>query len=302
MTIELIVTGTEGQVARALSERASNRAGLDLVCIGRPQFELERPETIEPVIRELSPDVIVSAAAYTAVDQAEDEAERAMRINGDGAGHLARAAQSAGARLIHISTDYVYDGTKPTPYVETDPVAPQSAYGHSKLAGEHQVQAAHPDAVILRTAWVYSPFGRNFVKTMLEVARNRDQLSVVDDQIGSPTSAHDIADAILAIVDKWRTEPAKGVGEVYHCAGRGQATWCELARHTLETSRVKGGAFAEVQAIATSDWPTKAARPQNSRLDCGKLRDYFSWQMPCWRESVTSVVHRLLKAAEETDG
>lgn len=294
MAVKLFVTGSEGQLARALTECAADRDDLDLVCAGRPQFDLEQPETIERAVHEISPDVIVSAAAYTTVDQAEDEPQLAMRINGDAAGLVARAARSAGAKLIHVSTDYVYDGTKSAPYEETDPVAPQSVYGMSKLAGEFQVRAEHPEAVLVRTAWVYSPFGRNFVKTMLDVARTRNQLTVVDDQYGSPTSAHDIADAILAMLELWRSQPGKGAGEIYHCAGAGQATWYELARRVFATSKANGGPFAEVAAMSTRDWPTKAVRPRNSRLDCSKIRLDFSWQAPDWRTSVDVVVQKLL--------
>ena len=295
MAVRILVTGAEGQLARALGERAAARSDIDLIYARRPAFDLEKIETIEPVIRAARPDVVVAAAAYTAVDLAEDEPGRAMRINGDGAGHLAAAARAASAELIHISTDYVYYGGKPTPYVETDPVAPQNAYGRSKLAGELTVRAAHPDAVIIRTAWVYSPFGRNFVKTMLDLARTRDKLAVVDDQRGNPTSAHDIADAILAMVARWQASPTTAAGELYHCAGTGEATWCDVARHVFAASKARGGPFAEVIPIASDDWPTKAVRPANSRLDCAKLAVDFGWQSPAWQLSVDGVVQRLLE-------
>jgi dTDP-4-dehydrorhamnose reductase len=298
MAIKILVTGTEGQVARALAESAQDHPDLDLVCVGRPHLDLAKPETFKRVVCDQSPDVVISAAAYTAVDRAEDEVDLAMRINGDAAGQLACAAKSAGAKLIHLSTDYVYDGVKPSPYLETDRVAPQSAYGRSKLAGELRVHAQLPDAVILRTAWVYSPFGRNFVKTMLDLARTREQLSVVGDQYGNPTSAHDIADAILTIVERWRSEPAIGAGECYHCAGSGEATWCDFAQHVFETSRAIGGPSAEVTPINSSEWPTKAKRPLNSRLDCSKLLRDFSFKADDWRTSVGDVVQRLL--AEQT--
>lgn len=296
MAIRMLVTGTQGQLARALAERAAARQGIEIIAVGRPGLDLEQPDTIERTVREAGCGVVVSAAAYTAVDRAEDEPATAMRINGNAPGLLARSARAAGARLIHISTDYVYDGRKPSPYVETDPTAPQNAYGSSKLAGEEAALAADPAAVILRTAWVYSPFGANFVKTMLNLARTRDRLTVVDDQHGNPTSALDIADAILAVVDRWRDTPGIGAGQRYHCAGSGETTWCGLARHALEVSRASGGPFAEVAPIASRDWPTKAARPANSRLDCSKLKRDFGWQAPDWHDSIRAVVPRLLAA------
>jgi dTDP-4-dehydrorhamnose reductase len=298
MSIKVLVTGTEGQVARALAERATGYPELDLIFAGRPHLDLLKPETIVRTVRQYAPDVVVSAAAYTAVDRAEVEADLAMRINCDAAGQLARSAKAMDAKLIHLSTDYVYDGVKRLPYFETDSVGPQTVYGRSKLAGELQVHAQHPDAIILRTAWVYSPFGRNFVKTMLDLARTRDQMSVVGDQRGNPTSANDIADAVLTIIERWSSEPALGAGECYHCAGSGEATWYDLARHIFETSRAIGGPFSEVTPISSSEWPTKAKRPRNSRLDCSKVLRDFAFQAANWRPSIDDVVLRLV--AEQT--
>lgn len=301
MVIKVLVTGTEGQVARALMERAVGDEDLALVCVGRPYLDLAKPETIERVVRQQAPDIVVSAAAYTAVDRAEVEVELAMWTNGEAAGRLATAAKKMNSKLIQLSTDYVYDGNKRMPYVETDAVGPLTIYGLSKLQGEVLVQEQHPDAIILRTAWVYSPFGRNFVKTMLDLARTRDQLSVVDDQRGSPTSAWDIADAIVTIVRRWRFEPAAGAGETYHCAGSGEATWCQLAKHVFEASRAIGGPTAAVAPINSSDWPTKARRPSNSTLDCSKLTQDFSFRAADWRVSVDNVVQQLI-AAQKTKG
>lgn len=291
--MRILVTGSSGQVARALAERGA-AAGVEALCRGRPELDLADGESIAPIVRAVKPDVIVSAAAYTQVDQAEDEPELAHAINAVAPGVLAEAAQEVGARLIHLSTDYVYDGSKDAPYVETDATGPRSVYGASKLAGEAAVREACPAHVILRTAWVYSPFGRNFVKTMLNLAGTRDTLSVVADQFGNPTSAFDIADAILAIVSRWRRKPGAGLGEIYHCAGEGDATWRDLARHALETSAALGGPHARVDAITTAQWPTKAVRPANSRLDCAKLARDFDWRAPHWRDSVNDVVRRLL--------
>ncbi len=294
--MRILVTGVEGQLARGLSERAS---GVEVIRVGRPELDLEVADTIERTVRAIAPDVVVSAAAFTAVDRAEDEPERAMRVNGQAPGVLARAARTAGARIIHVSTDYVYDGTKADPYVETDPVRPCSVYGRTKLEGEERVRAAHPEHVVVRTAWVYSPYGSNFVRTMLQLARTRDHLSVVDDQYGNPTCALDLAEAILAILQRWQSEPNAGLGQTYHCAGAGAATWCGLARHTFEASQRSGGPIAKVAAITTRDWPTRALRPANSRLDCRKLEADFGWRAPDWRVSIDAVVRRVLAEHSE---
>jgi dTDP-4-dehydrorhamnose reductase len=292
--MRLLVTGTEGQLARALSERGATAAGVEVVCVGRPSLDLARPETIAAAVREVGPDVIVNAAAYTAVDRAEDEPEIARAVNAVAPGVLADASRKAGARLIHLSSDYVYDGEKSEPYVESDQLHPLSVYGQTKLDGETAVREHCNEHVILRTSWVYSPFGRNFVRSMLELAATRSRLTVVDDQYGNPTSALDVADAVLAIVSHWRQTPRSGLGQVYHCAGTGATTWCGLARHVLRESARLGGPLAEVVAITSRDWPTKAARPANSRLDCGRLARDFAWRSPEWQQSVSVVVRRLL--------
>jgi dTDP-4-dehydrorhamnose reductase len=237
--------------------------------------------------------VVVNAAAYTAVDQAEDDPEAAFRINSAAAGQVAAAARLAGARVIQVSTDYVFDGSAEGAYSETAPTAPLGVYGRSKLEGEKAVAKANPDHLILRTAWVYSPFGRNFVKTMLNAAQTRDSLNVVDDQHGNPTSALDIADGILAIVALWSSGSATGLGGVYHLAGTGSTSWCGLARHVFAQARALGLPAAEVSPIRTEDWPTRAARPRNSRLDCSKLESDFGYRAPAWQESVGDTVRRL---------
>ena len=196
--MRLAVTGREGQVATALA-RAGALAGIEVVRLGRPELDLERPETIAPALQAVRPDVVVSAAAYTAVDQAESEPERARRINAQAPGVLAEAAARLGAPIVHLSTDYVFDGEKRAPYTEADATGPVTVYGATKLQGEQAVAAGHPRHVILRTAWVYAPWGKNFVRTMLRLAEAREEVGVVADQHGCPTYAPDIADAVLAI-------------------------------------------------------------------------------------------------------
>ncbi|MER9137254.1 dTDP-4-dehydrorhamnose reductase [Mesorhizobium sp. M0830] len=292
--MRLVVTGREGQVAASLLEAGRRSAGVEVVAIGRPELDLARPEMVIEPIAAAKPDIVVSAAAYTAVDQAEDEPDLAFAVNAVGAGKVAEAARRLGVPIIHLSTDYVFDGSKDSAYVETDATAPASVYGASKLAGEQAVASANPRHLILRTAWVYSPFGKNFVKTMLRLAADRDEISVVADQWGNPTSALDIADAILHAAAQLHDGKSFGAPGTYHLAGTGEANWSGFARHILDTSRVSGGPWARVRDIATMDYPTKARRPANSRLSSAKFASVFGWNAPDWRQSTETVVRRLV--------
>ncbi|RVB80555.1 MULTISPECIES: dTDP-4-dehydrorhamnose reductase [unclassified Mesorhizobium] len=292
--MRLVVTGREGQVVSSLVERARTHADIEVVTLGRPELDLAKPETIERALVATRPDLVVSAAAYTAVDQAEDEPDLAFAVNGIGAGHVAAAAARIGAPVIHLSTDYVFDGSGEGAYVEEDEPAPRSVYGASKLAGEHAVAKANPRHLILRTAWVYSPFGRNFVKTMLKLAADRDEIAVVADQWGNPTSALDIADAILHVAAMLHGNKGFASFGVYHLAGTGETNWSGFARHILDTSRVLGGPDAVVRDIAMKDYPTKAQRPANSRLSSAKFADAFGWNLPEWRGATGRVVEQLL--------
>jgi dTDP-4-dehydrorhamnose reductase len=291
--VRLLVTGRDGQLVRSLVERAGGRSDLKLVCAGRPETDLAVSGSIAEAIRAAAPDVVINAAAYTAVDQAEDEPELAFRINAEAAGEAAAAARDAGVPIIQLSTDYVFDGRGEGPYREDAPTHPIGVYGRSKLVGEEAVRAATPDHLILRTAWVYSPFGRNFVKTIMGAARERDMLKVVDDQIGSPTSAFDLADGLLALIDRWQGGDRAGLGQTYHLAGSGSTSWCGLARQVMAEYRRRGLPAAEVQPISTEDWPTRAERPRNSVLDSGRFERDFGFRMPDWRASVAAVVARL---------
>ncbi|CAA9260251.1 MAG: dTDP-4-dehydrorhamnose reductase [uncultured Chloroflexia bacterium] len=295
--MKVLVTGATGQLVQSLVERSQSLPALELVAVGRPDLDLEKPDSIVRAVQAVSPDVVINAAAYTAVDQAEDEPEQAFRINGAAAGELAAAARAAGARIIQISTDYVFDGTAPDAYAETASVNPLGVYGRSKLQGEEAVRAAAPEHVIVRTAWVYSPFGRNFVKTMLALGRDRDALTVVEDQHGNPSSALDLAHGLLAILSRWGRLPEAGLGETYHLAGTGSVSWFEFARHVFDASQRLGGPWAEVRPIHSQDWPTKAVRPKNSRLDCSKYGCDFGYCAPEWRLSASHVVERLVTNA-----
>lgn len=292
--MKLLVTGSQGQLARALQERAASRAGIEIIAVGRPAADLEVPGSVAAAIRSAAPDVIINAAAFTAVDDAEDEPERAWRINADAAGEAAAAAAAAGAAIIQISTDYVFDGSADGAWREDSPTAPLGVYGWSKLGGEEQVRAATDRHLIVRTAWVYSPWGRNFVKAMLRLAAERDEVGVVDDQRGSPTSALDLAEALLAVLESWRGGERSGLGRTFHVAGTGSCSWAELAEEIFRQSAAGGGPSATVRRIASADYPTKAARPRNSTLDTSAFERAFGFAMPDWRNSVGEVVRRLL--------
>jgi len=293
----ILVTGGSGQLASALGEAAGARP---LLVVGRPRFDFDQPEAIPALLRELAPSLIVNAAAYTAVDKAETDAEAAARANRDGPALLADCCARAGIPLVHVSTDYVFDGMKGAPYVETDTTNPTSVYGTTKLAGEQAVLAACPRALVLRTSWVYAARGRNFVLTMLRLGAERDTLRVVADQVGCPTSAADLAAAILGITDRignggWRDQ----YGGIFHAAGTGATSWHGLATAIFEAAARHGMKRPRLEAITTAQYPTAARRPPDSRLDCGKLARVFDLQLPPWQGSLERVVDEVDRAKNE---
>lgn len=292
--MRLLVTGRDGQVATSLALRAAADPRLEIVNVGRPQIDLARPDTLRGVVAAVQPDIVVSAAAYTAVDQAEDEPELAMAVNATAPGVLAAEAAAANVPIIHLSTDYVFSGDGDLPYSEDDATGPRSVYGKTKLAGEHAVADASPRHIILRTAWVYSPFGKNFVRTMLRLAADRDVVSVVADQWGNPTSALDIAEGVFVVAARLLDRGAGAPYGIYHLAGTGSTHWAGLAAHVFDVSREAGGPFASVREITTADYPTKARRPANSRLATDRLHQAFGWQAPEWQASCAHVVRQLL--------
>ena len=294
--MKVLVTGREGQLVRSLVEKAGAVPGLSLMPIGRPEADLEKPGSVLSAIRNTAPDVVINAAAYTAVDEAEDEPKRAWRINAEAAGEAAEAAATLGIPIIQISTDYVFDGSSDVAYAEEAPVAPINVYGRTKLEGEGQVRTGNPDHLILRTSWVYSPFGRNFVKAIMAAAREHDVLSVVDDQRGCPTSALDLAQALLLVVERWRLGDRTGFGVTYHLAAPSPATWFELAQDVMAECRRLGLPSAEVKPVATSEWPARARRPANSALDSSRFEGDFNFRMPEWRKSLGAVVARSAEA------
>lgn len=295
--MKILVTGRHGQVSTALQQRCANRSECQLIVLGRPEFDLDAPENLAAKIADHTPDLVVSAAAWTAVDLAEDEPEAAMRANGTAAGQVARGAALAGAPIIHLSTDYVFDGSKAGAWTEDDPVHPLGVYGATKLEGERQVSAQNRHHIVLRTAWVTSPFGKNFVKTMLSLAQGRDTLTIVDDQYGCPTSAFDIVDGILAIAGQIeRARDEDNLWGVYHLAGTGTATWCDYAREIFRQARALQLPSAQVQAVTSEAFPTKAARPKNSRLDCTKLESAFGFRTRPWQEALAEDMWVLAQA------
>ncbi len=292
--MRLAVTGKTGQVVTALLERGE-AMGAEIVALGRPEIDLGLDRSVLDALAGASPDVIVSAAAYTAVDKAETEADSAEAVNARGPGLVSAAAAALNVPVIHLSTDYVFDGSKPSPYVESDATGPLGVYGRTKLAGETAVAAATPNHVILRTAWVYSPYGQNFLKTMLRLAADRPELRVVDDQRGNPTSALDIADAVLVIARNLLDRPADAaLRGVFHLAGTGEASWADFATEIFAASAALGGPSAGVSRITTADYPTPARRPANSRLSTARLQQVHGVTMPHWTTSTRSVVERLV--------
>jgi dTDP-4-dehydrorhamnose reductase len=290
----ILVTGGSGQLASALA------AVRPLLHVGRPEFDFEHPEALPALLREAAPALIVNAAAYTAVDRAETDAEAAARANHEGPALLAEYCARAGIPLIHLSTDYVFDGLKGAPYLETDATNPTGVYGATKLAGEQAVLAACPRAIVLRTSWVYAARGKNFVLTMLRLGAERDRLAVVADQIGCPTAAPDLAAAIFGIVDRidaggWRDD----YGGIFHAAGTGAVSWHGLAAATFAVAAKHGARTPALAAITTAEYPTAARRPPDSRLDCGKLARVFGLTLPPWQDSLARVVDEVFQAQHE---
>lgn len=295
--MRIVVTGgSQGQVLQSLMEQG-RALGHEIIALGRPQLDLAADvDSISAALTAAEPEAVVSAAAYTAVDRAESEADLAFSVNARGAGAVARGASALGVPLVHLSTDYVFSGSKPSPYNEWDPTDPVSVYGASKLAGEKAVLTQHGRAAILRTAWVYSPFGSNFVKTMLRLAADRLEVSVVADQQGNPTSALDIADTILQILPELGSSSDPRLSGVFHMTGRGETTWAGFADAIFSASKAHGGPSASVRPILTSDYPTPAKRPANSRLDNSKLAETYGLHLPEWQNSLREVVARLVQA------
>jgi dTDP-4-dehydrorhamnose reductase len=291
MTGPILVLGAQGQVGCELVSLAKSR-GIDVMGVAHADADITDLTAVETVVRWASPRLVVNAAAYTAVDRAESEEAKAFAVNAIGAETVARAADRAGLAVVHLSTDYVFDGTKDGPYIETDPTAPLGIYGRSKAEGEARVRAANPRHIVLRTAWVYGRFGSNFLKTMLRLANERDEIRVVADQRGCPTSSRDIAEAILAI-DRAMINGETRFG-TYHFAGTDATTWHELATAIIAAQADVTGRRPAVRAITTAEYPTPARRPQNSELDSRLFADVFGVHARDWHKGTEETVAALL--------
>lgn len=283
--MKILVTGKNGQVAQGMFEQANK--DLEIVALGRPELDVTNKSSIAKAVLTYKPNVIVNAAAYTAVDKAESEIELAFKVNRDGARNVAEVAKDNGLPIIHISTDYVFNGHKEDGYNEDDAPGPLNVYGLSKLEGEWAVKEANPDYVILRTAWVYSQYGNNFVKTMLKLAGTRDEISVVGDQWGTPTSADFIAENIINIAQQILSKnPPKNWRGIFHLVPDGKTNWADFARKIFILQKEKRGKLVHIISIPSSEYKTLAVRPKNSLLNNNKLR--FVYQLPIknWMEYI----------------
>lgn len=294
--MRVYVIGTEGQVARSLREAALRDDSIVFGHSNRADVDLLQRSSVSEALAAFRPDVVINPAAYTAVDKAESEPEQAFAINRDAAAIVAAAAAEAGAPIVHFSTDYVFDGRKSGAYVETDETGPQGVYGRSKLEGERAVAEANQRYLIVRTSWVFAPFGNNFVRTMLRLSGERDRLGVVDDQVGCPTYAPDLADAVLAMASQLQASdwPREGAN-IVHLAGPDALSWCGFARQIVAAGAARGGRSVPVDPIPTSAYPTPAARPTNSQLSSARLASVFGIRLRPLTQSLAACLDRLVE-------
>ena len=287
---KILITGAYGQVGHCLTQQAQTNDWA-VLAIDRDKLDITDPQAVLALVNEYHPNVIINAAAHTAVDKAETEIDASYAINRDGPKFLAEAAANVGAAILHISTDYVFAGDKEDVYNEADLVSPQGVYGASKLAGEEAVTAANPKHIILRTAWVFGEHGNNFVKTMLRLGSQRDQLGIVADQFGGPTYASDIAAALLTMAEKAVAAPATVSWGIYHFAGEPHVNWYQFALAIFDKA-VEHKLLAkapQLNALTTADYPTPAKRPANSRLDCSKIFTEFGIQPSDWHKALENI-------------
>ncbi|ASV36112.1 dTDP-4-dehydrorhamnose reductase [Pseudomonas sp. NS1(2017)] len=281
--MKILITGRHGQVSRELQLQLQGLG--ELIVLGRDQLDLADADQIRQQVRAHRPGLIINAAAHTAVDLAESEPDAAFAINAIAPGILAGEAKALGIPLIHYSTDYVFDGSKPAPYTETDTPNPLGVYGQSKLAGEHAIAAVGGQYLILRTSWVYSNHGKNFLLTMQRLLQEKPQMRIVADQIGAPTWAGSIANSTRALIERWQAgEP--GEWGIYHLTAGGQTSWFGFAEAIGEHLREQGKACAELEPIPSSAYPTPAQRPLNSRLDCSRLLQQWHVSQPHWQDAL----------------
>lgn len=293
--IKILITGGNGQVGSELSKKITPMA--QLIVLTRHQLDLENTVAIQQVLNELKPDIIINAAAYTAVDRAETDAERAKAINTIAPQIFAKWCENNNSLLIHYSTDYVFDGQKKGKYLETDQVAPKSIYGQTKYEGERAISEVTNKYVTLRTSWVFSEHGNNFLKTILKLSQNRSEMNIVSDQIGAPTSARLIADVTKKIIEQYLKSPDRFNYGLYHLAAQGETSWYDYAKYVLQIASEKGVYLKldikNIYPILSSEYPVAAQRPLNSRLDCSQLMQNFNIQLPDWKQDVKQVIECL---------
>ena len=287
--MKILVTGAYGQLGNELNCLTSEYPEWQFVFTDIDTLDITNEESVKVFFEKKEPDFVINCAAYTAVDKAENDADTAEKVNAEASRILGKCSKNAGAKLIHVSTDYVFDGSSSKPYVETDSVNPQSIYGKTKLLGEQLCINENPETVIIRTSWLYSAFGNNFVKTMLRLGAERGKLNVVFDQVGTPTYAADLANAILAIIKLCENEPKRFIPGVYHYSNEGVASWFDFAKAIFEISEVK----CIVSPGRSGEFPTPAKRPEFSVLDKSKIKTTFGLEIPYWKDSLITCVEKL---------
>lgn len=280
----ILVTGANGQLGKELRQLESRYPQFEFIFASREDLPIHHFEMLRHYFSVYKPDYVINTAAYTAVDRAETEKDKALQVNGEAVGVLAAICKQEGTKLIHISTDYVFDGNARAPYREDDTVNPQNTYGASKLEGEKQAQQFNPETIIIRTSWVYSTYGKNFVKTMLKLMQEKEVLSVVNDQMGSPTHAADLADACMQVIVSGSWQPG-----IYHYCNEGVISWYAFALAIRELT----GSTCTINPIPTSQYPTAAKRPPFSALDTGKITAAYGLVMHPWKESLASCLGRI---------
>ena len=291
--MRILVTGKQGQVVTSIKNHELAKKH-EIITLGRPEVDLSDADGLKSAIKAISPDVIISAAAYTAVDKAESDVETAHKVNAIAPEIIGSVANELEIPVIHLSTDYVFPGDKATPYTESDLTGPQGVYGKTKLEGEQALSKATNNHIILRTAWVYSPYGNNFVKTMLRLGETRSELNVVSDQFGCPTYAPEIARACLLIAQAVKEKPNKSMMGTFHLTAEGSTNWSSFAKKIFSEAEKYGRTSVKVNDISTDQYPTPAKRPSNSVLSNQKLKDVFDITLDDWEKSTEECVKLLL--------
>ncbi|MFN0263118.1 dTDP-4-dehydrorhamnose reductase [Tepidamorphus sp. 3E244] len=297
MAGRVLLTGGSGQLGQSILKLASPSAQCSWVAPTRYELDLSDENSVRRLLEGESWSAVVNCAAYTAVDAAESDAVAARAVNSNGPKYLAEACEVAGIPILHVSTDYVFDGRKSAPYVESDVANPLSVYGRTKLDGEELLAKAATRHLILRTAWVHSPYGSNFVRTMMRLARDRQSVRVVADQVGSPTYAPHLAEAIVQITRRVISNPQNVAWGIYNAAGTGETSWAGFAKEVFRHAKCHDLPVANVVRITSNDYPTAAPRPANSRLDCSALKSAFGLQLPSWKQGVKECISSIARSS-----